>query len=349
MEKDNKNHIRTEFYELSAHHTSQFVLFILISAVCTIFAFWTLLNLSEYIIKGFLYGEVTHDGTERTMLITDEPDHSYIHEHELWEKDMADIKSDKKAITIIKTEYYTNWSVDLNIGTPSEVRFWINPTFSFFVPSIIIGIILAALTTSILPLSIGFMRRRIEREIVYNLDKICYIVHHYYSKDKNAEIEQMILNADIHDLHIFEKDWGIPIDEIKIIHAALKWRNSSSIYRALHIVKGINIYLRLYFTEKYANAILGFVYIGAAILIIIIGLRGLKFIPATQPSPIIFSLAVEFSLLLTYAFTLIFAKPEQVDSFYDNEEEIKSNSIISPQDNSRDIENILRAFIKKEK
>lgn len=346
---ENQDNIKRQFYELSAQNKGQFMFFIGLICICSIFSFLMFLPLSEYMIVSFLHGYVTKNGPQRTALISDEPEHSILLEPDKWQEEMDYIIKNKKDVDVYSTNHYTNWAIDLGISTPGEVRFWINPFFSLFVPAIICGALIASWLTTLMPLNIGFMRRRIEREIVYNLDKICYISNSFYSQSKNDEIEKMILAADLHDLHICGKEWHIPISELKIIHNALKWKNSSLFYRLIHPLKGLNIYLRLYFTEKYSNAILGLVYIGAAILIIIIGLRGLKFIPATQPSPIIFSLGVEFTLLFTYAFTLIFSKPEVIDTAWEQDEEKQPPSLIGNMENSKDIENILRAFIKSDK
>ncbi|OYT15054.1 MAG: hypothetical protein B7C24_15070 [Bacteroidetes bacterium 4572_77] len=348
--RKNTEEIRREFYELSEKNKGQFVLIIGLTLVISVFTFFALLAITEFTMQSFLMAEVSNDGTPRTALISDEPDHDFYTEREKWQKDMDNIMNNPKSSRkVFATNYVTNWVIDLSVGTPSEIRFWVNPLFSLIIPAMLISAIIAVLISSLMPLNIGFMRRLIERETVYYIDKICYKVHTYYSPEKNHEIEKQLINADIHDLHTFAKDWGIPIDELKIIRHALIWRMSSVLYRFIHPLKGMNIYLRLYFTEKYGNAILGLVYMGAAILIIVIGLRGLKFIPATHPSPIIFSLAVEFTLLFTYAFTLIFAKPEQIDETYESDDRATQQSLLSNIDNSRDIENLLRAFIKSNK
>jgi hypothetical protein len=91
------------------------------------------------------------------------------------------------------------------------------------------------------------------------------------------------------------------------------------------------------------------VYIGAAVLIIIIGMRGLKFIPSTQPSLVFFALGLEFTVLLTYAFTVMYSRNDNesvVQSRYSSD----SNSLISDDfGNSREVENLLRAFLKSNK
>jgi hypothetical protein len=109
------------------------------------------------------------------------------------------------------------------------------------------------------------------------------------------------------------------------------------------------MYMRFYFTVKYGNTVLGFVYIGAAVLIIIVGLRGLKFIPPTQPSVVLFALGLEFTLLVIYAFSLIYTKQ-------DDEQEAEHSSkgtggtdymyLSSDYGSSRDVEKLLRVFIK---
>jgi hypothetical protein len=114
-----------------------------------------------------------------------------------------------------------------------------------------------------------------------------------------------------------------------------------------HVNDGIRMYMRYYFTVQYSNAVLGFVYIGAAVLIIIIGLRGLKFIPPTEPSLVLFALGLEFSLLIVYAVTLMYARQEE--EFVLEQSGSQSDVLMLGKDfgSSKDIENLLRVFINK--
>jgi hypothetical protein len=109
--------------------------------------------------------------------------------------------------------------------------------------------------------------------------------------------------------------------------------------------------MRYYFTVKYSNTILGFVYIGAAVLIIMIGLRGLKFIPSTQPSFVLFALGLEFSLLITYAVTLMYSRNEdEVEREMHNQRNQKGKSSVQELlGNSREVENLLRVFLHTKK
>ena len=92
------------------------------------------------------------------------------------------------------------------------------------------------------------------------------------------------------------------------------------------------------------------VYIGAAVLIIIIGMRGLKFIPSSQPSVIFFSLGLEFSVLVTYAFTVMYSRSDsEFEQEKSNKFEMKQNTFSLDLGNSKEVENLLRAFIRTPK
>ena len=74
---------------------------------------------------------------------------------------------------------------------------------------------------------------------------------------------------------------------------------------------GISTYMKFHFVEIYANTVQGMAYAGAAFLIIVIGIRGLKFIPAVRPSPILFALGIEFSILSLLALSLMYTEEEE--------------------------------------
>jgi hypothetical protein len=61
---------------------------------------------------------------------------------------------------------------------------------------------------------------------------------------------------------------------------------------------------------NYENNVQGWAYIGAALLIGLIGLRGMKIIPKEHPSYLLFGLELEFSLLLLLG-SVLFFKPEE--------------------------------------
>jgi hypothetical protein len=96
------------------------------------------------------------------------------------------------------------------------------------------------------------------------------------------------------------------LKEIEDTRDGLKWRKNHFL-----IMAGLRLYMAHHFTEKYANNVTGLAYGGAAILIIAIGIRGLKFIPAQQPSLILLAIFLEFSMLSLLAVTLIYTEEEE--------------------------------------
>ena len=66
-----------------------------------------------------------------------------------------------------------------------------------------------------------------------------------------------------------------------------------------------------HFTEKYSNNVTGLAYGGAAVLIVAVGIRGLKFIPPTKPSVILLAIFLEFTMLSLLAITLIYSEEEE--------------------------------------
>jgi hypothetical protein len=233
------------------------------------------------------------------------------------------------------------WAVDLYLKTPTAARFWFQPIFSMSMIAILFGVVIGVYITTFLPLPFGYFKQKIEREIINTLDKI------YYKKffaHIDAFTQQELMNeigsADLRGLHRFSSEYDVPVDDLTILQNAILWKKSNILYQSVHFLKGIKIYMRNHFTDKYSNTILGFVYFGAAFLLEIIGLRGLKFIPVSEPSLIFFSLGLEFSILITYASTLCFSKPENVEEQPKPQFDAKS-SVSDPN-----LERLLRIFIK---
>jgi hypothetical protein len=317
---------KRQYFELVEHNIVQFVLFFVIIVITSIFVFSFLMPfIQNAIIEEFLQGKVLNTG-EVTQFIKDTPN----------------LKQ--------KTNYYFSWAIDIYIGTPQESRFWFNPTLSFFIPILLIAILVAIIITSNIPVSIGLLRVKIEREIIRTLDLMHLKIFGFHSVDQNKELTESLLKADIRDLHDYVEKWGVPYEDLKMLKRVLKWKHGNIGYKMLHFFTGMEFYLKFYFTTKYSNLVLGLVYMGAAVLIIIIGMRGLKFIPSTQPSIVFFALGLEFSVLLTYAFTVMFSRN---DSDEEQERVIhgqKENMFLSSDfGNSQEVENLLRVFIKTPK
>ncbi len=94
--------------------------------------------------------------------------------------------------------------------------------------------------------------------------------------------------------------------EIENLKAAQDWQHAR-----WKIGSALRLYMAHHFTEKYANNVTGFAYGGAAILIIVVGIRGLKFIPANRPSIMMMAILLEFSLLALMAISLFYTEEEE--------------------------------------
>lgn len=246
------------------------------------------------------------------------------------------------------TNFIFNWAIDVNSNTEQEARYWFNPVVSLFLPVLNFALFIAFCISTLLPQKYGTAHHKIEREIASILDKICLSRFGYHSNEEREIVAKELLNADLRNLHDYEIEWGYSLSDLIVIHKALKWKNGSFLWKVFHVNDGLSLYLKLYVNIKYSNAILGFVYVGAAVLIVIIGLRGLKFIPSTEPSLVFFALGLEFSLLLTYAVTLMYAREEELENkgkSYRSEDTYLSNEF----SDEKELESLLRVFIMTEK
>ena len=132
---------------------------------------------------------------------------------------------------------------------------------------------------------------------------------------------------------------------VKEIHdtiSAQEWeKNQFSIFKALRL------YMSHHFTEGYANTVTGLAYFGAAILIIIIGVRGLKFIPATRPSLILGAIFLEGAMLALMAFTLLYTQEEErMDRMLKKMEDANRNQLDTLEDVSKDMHKVAVALVE---
>lgn len=109
---------------------------------------------------------------------------------------------------------------------------------------------------------------------------------------------------------------------------------------------GLRLYMAHHFTEKYSNNVTGLAYFGAAILIVIIGIRGLKFIPATKPSLILAAISLEGSLLALLAFGLVYTgEEERVDKLMKKMEDAAKLQLETMKDVSQDMHQMAGALV----
>ncbi len=317
-----KTSSRNRYFDMAENNTFQTVVFCVILCVFIVAIFHAFLPLITYIVKYSLNGRVYNNGVVIPV-----------------QRDMPE--------PINSTSYYFRWAIDIYLKTPQEGRYWFNPMMSLVMPCGLISLGLSVCVSSILAPGIGYIRRKIEREIANQVDKISYKSHGFYSDSEQRELERRISMADLRDLHELADELDVSLEDLKVIHKAILWKDKSFLYRIGHVNDGLAIYMRFHFTQKYSNTMLGLVYIGASILILIIGLRGLKFIPPTEPSMVFFSLGLEFSMLITYAITLMYSKEEEVA---EKPAEKPSAAISSAElGSAREVEKLLKVFIKSQK
>jgi len=312
--------------------------FFLIFLISVIITFPIGTEAIEYVVVNGLRGEVFNVTGDERAVDRDE------------DKSIKNIQSyitagrNEWQYKIRKISYWNNWAVDLYKDTNNPVRFWFNPVLALFAFIIFFSIIISILITTLLPSKYGYFRQKIEREVIISLDRIYYIRNGEYFQGEPEGIREELSNADLNKVYELEKELNMTRDDIFAVIKAVEWEANSGLYRFIHPLRGIGLYLTNHFTERYANAILSIVYIGAAFLIIIIGLRGLKFIPASEPSLVFFALGLEFSILITYAITLLFSKPEEQSKISEN---TGSGDYMIQSD--KQMEKLLRSFINWKK
>lgn len=180
----------------------------------------------------------------------------------------------------------------------------IMPELTFGVFSLFFGFIFAVIATAMLPAPIGYVSNKMEREIEHTIDRIDEQTGDKISRE---EIERITAANSRDDLTPIEKEFGpVIVNEINDVRQGNRWKRNK-----LLVTKGLRLYMTRHFAERYSNNVQGFAYGGAAILIVIIGIRGLKFIPPTQPSILLAAIALEFTMLLLLATTLFYTEEEQ--------------------------------------
>lgn len=179
----------------------------------------------------------------------------------------------------------------------------IEPWLTFGIFSIFFGFVVAIIITAMFP-KFGYIGNKIRREIHHTIDRIDEQTGDKISRE---EIERITAANSRDDLTAIEKEFGpVIVDEIRDVRNANKWLKAP-----FQVFKGLRLYMTRHFAEKYSNNVQGFAYGGAAILIVVIGIRGLKFIPPTQPSILLAAITLEFTMLMLLAVTLFYTEEEQ--------------------------------------
>ncbi len=251
---------------------------------------------------------------------------------------------------------YTNWRMTVDGQHAGRTRsleddqsskvYYYNPLLAIFPLVLAVGLFCAGLFTAVLSPKLGYIRQKIEREIIAALHHFARLEYNDHSDKDLQDVSELIRKADIHRLHELEERWNTSFAELEVLQQAIRWRERNMMGRLLRVDDAMRLYLRNHFTIRYENPVLGMIYIGAAILIIIIGLRGLQFIPKDRPSLVLFAISLEFILLIVYAITLIYTKEtEATETDYSG---MDVNSLFSTSQRSsstQQAEKMLRMFV----
>jgi hypothetical protein len=131
------------------------------------------------------------------------------------------------------------------------------------------------------------------------------------------------------------------VKEILDTKNALLWRRHHS-----QIFKGLRLYMSHHITEKYQNFVTGMAYGGAAFLIVAVGIRGLKFIPAAKPSFILLAIFLEFTMLSLLAITLMYTEEEErMDKMLKKMEDANRSQLEALRGQQTDIHQLANALV----
>lgn len=189
---------------------------------------------------------------------------------------------------------------DIQFG---EAQFFLNPILSFIAFDLFFGFGVAVI--------IGFAVRLpfFKQRVMHTVSDVKKRLMLQLSATKE-EVESIIRNDPDNNTRLLARRDDINIEsvqnELEAINSAQRYLDGKG-----SPLQGLAMYMKFHFVENYANNVQGLAYAGAAFLIIVVGVRGLKFIPAVKPSPILFALGVEFTMLCLLAITMLYTEEEE--------------------------------------
>jgi predicted DNA-binding ArsR family transcriptional regulator len=131
------------------------------------------------------------------------------------------------------------------------------------------------------------------------------------------------------------------VTEIVDTKNGLEWRSNH-----FKMGKGFKLYMAHHFTEQFSNNVTGLAYGGAAVLIVGVGIRGLKFIPADRPSVILFVIFLEFTMLVLLAVTMFYTENEErMDKMLKKMEDANRSQLETLRGQQEDIHQLSTALV----
>lgn len=158
----------------------------------------------------------------------------------------------------------------------------------------------------------------------------------------NDETDLAVFRDEILYIRLKEFFSDFVLKEVADVKEALRWETNHML-----VFKGLRLYMSHHFTEKYSNSVTGMAYAGAAILIVIIGVRGLKFIPPTRPSLILGAIFLEGSMLALLAFVLMYTESEErMDKMMKKMEDANRSQLDTLGDVAKDMHQVSTALVE---
>jgi hypothetical protein len=214
-----------------------------------------------------------------------------------------------------------------------QTLYFINPFIAFFPLHVFIASLLAFLLSMFIPVEgdIAWIRKKLYREIdhIYSLLRKQFEAH-------NVDFAEMI------QLPLYKREEllrfttlpEVVIFELADYIAVRDWVDK----KTRNPFIPLKFYFRYRISASYGNIIQGLVSGGAAILIFVIGLRGLKLIPAEEPSLILMALSIEFILLIILMITFAgSAQEERLDRVVKELEAEQRDAIKQQTDTLHDV------------
>ncbi len=191
----------------------------------------------------------------------------------------------------------------LNTG---QTLYFVNPYYAFMPLHIFFALVMAFLVSMFLPAGspLAWVRGKVLREF----ERVGFLLEKQFDAHDVDLAAILGVNSDQREHMLrFTTLPQVVINEIDDYLAIRRWVEGKS----SNPLTPVKFYFRYRISASYGNLIQGLVSGGAAILIFVIGLRGLKLIPQEEPSLILMALSIEFILLIVLMVTFAGSAQEE--------------------------------------
>ena len=210
---DNPALSRSQYFELSKHTSTQYVMYaVLTIAIVAFLHIAVAMPLMDMFFTKFMHADVASSG-------------------EILEYSIAEGAPKEDIIT----NRFTNWGIIERMASDEFAkdkkriaRYLFNPTLSLLPLVLFIGIGISSYIVAFLPKTIGLIRQKIQREIMNTLDTISIALYGEHTDEEIMHLRNRVMEADIRDLHDLAKEYKITVDEVRNLQGALLWQDATS-------------------------------------------------------------------------------------------------------------------------